>query len=43
MREKQVKYKNGKLYIETRVKDLLKRMTIDEKIDQMFTVGCRIF
>lgn len=34
------KYKNGKLPIETRVNDLLKRMTIDEKIDQMFTIGC---
>lgn len=40
MQEKQVKYKNEKLDIETRVKDLLKRMTVDEKIDQMFTVGC---
>lgn len=34
------KYKNGKLDIETRVNDLIKRMTIDEKIDQMFTIGC---
>ena len=34
------KYLNPKLDIETRVNDLLRRMTIDEKIDQMSTTGC---
>lgn len=33
-------YLDVKRPIEKRVNDLLKRMTIDEKIDQMFTTGC---
>ena len=38
--EKKVIYLDPKQPIEKRVNDLLKRMTIDEKIDQMFTTGC---
>ena len=38
--EKKAIYLNPKQPIEKRVNDLLKRMTIDEKIDQMFTTGC---
>jgi len=34
------KYLNPSCDIETRVNDLLSRMTIDEKIDQMSTTGC---
>lgn len=36
------KYLNPKLDIETRVEDLLSRMTIDEKIDQMYTTGVNV-
>lgn len=38
--KKKVIYLDPKQPIEKRVNDLLKRMTIDEKIDQMFTTGC---
>lgn len=38
--EKKAIYLDSKQPIEKRVNDLLKRMTIDEKIDQMFTTGC---
>ncbi len=33
------KYLDSSLDIETRVQDLLSRMTVDEKIDQMYTTG----
>ena len=35
-----LKYLDTECSIETRVNDLLRRMTIDEKIDQMSTTGC---
>ncbi|MCQ2796722.1 MAG: glycoside hydrolase family 3 C-terminal domain-containing protein, partial [Bacilli bacterium] len=35
-----MKYKNPKLPIEVRVKDLLSRMTLDEKLEQMHCYGC---